>query len=113
MRVRLLVGAARTKGVIHVGYRHYSGREWNLFSQKAVWISVAIPSLVMMPDDLHRDTEKSLKAETSLNTPERLGAELSMQLHLVKLVCGELPRFTQDRIGNTHLADIVERGCSQ
>src|ERR1039458_1983734 len=103
-RPRRLVRAGVRESIEHVRRGHDPSRERDLLASKAAGVASAVPALVVgQRDALGHDKQRATAAG------QDLGADRRVRLHLLELPVTELARLEQDRVGNSDLADVVQR----
>ncbi len=97
--VRPLVG----ERVEHVGQRRHARRDRDRGAGQPVWITAAIPALMVMPRNLLRDVHLR-----NVGLAEDLPAGHGVRFHDLALAGRQLAGLQQDRIGHHQLADVVQ-----
>jgi hypothetical protein len=103
-RPRRLVRTGVRESIEHVRRGHDPSREQDLLASKAAGVASAVPALVVgQRDALSHDKQRATAAGKDL------GSDRRVRLHLLELPVAELARLEQDRVGNSDLADVVQR----
>ncbi len=109
-RQRRLVDAVADQCIEDVGERHQAGRNGNIVAGKAGRVAAAIPLFVVVERDLLGDGEKiDTLLGILLGLLDGLVAEPCMGFHDDPFLGRQLARLEQDVVGNTDLADVVQR----
>jgi hypothetical protein len=97
------VGAVLAHGVEAVNHGEDARGQRNLLAAQRVRVALAVPHLVVMPNDRH-DRVREFHALQNLRADGRV------HLHALELGRGQPSRLVQDVVGDGELAHVVEQG---
>jgi len=104
-RVRSIAG----DGVVGIRQGDDPSGQWNGVTDEPLGIAGAIPVLVVEVGDHHGHRQKGPSLVSIDDEPEGVAADQAVGPHDLNLLGRQGCRFHEDAVGNTHLADVVER----
>ena len=99
---RLAVGTRGGHGAERVGDRHDAADEGDLLPLKALEVAASVPAFVVMTDAGAHCLEVRQIANDGI-------AQRDVLLEDVELLCGELARLAQQRVGDADFPDVVQQ----
>src|ERR1039458_7165920 len=102
VRFTTMIRAIRRQSVKRIDYREDPGPQRNRSAVQAVWIAVAVPTLVMRNDNL-RGRSQFTRAHQDPVT------DLRMFSHLDPFLRSQFPGLEKDPVGDADLTDVMEQ----
>ena len=107
MRERRFIHPLAGKGVIHVCHGHHLGTNGNLLPLEAVWISPAVPTLMMPAADLVGHLYQRLPL-MDREAVQHLGPSHGVGFHDLEFLIGQPARLIENLAINRDFADVVQ-----